>query len=264
VYASDERKHDGKLRHPFDAKQWQNFNDTYKDFADEPRNIRFALSIDGMNPFAERSSKHNTWPVILTIYNLPPWMCQKRKYLLLTILISGPTQPGVDMDVFLEPLMEEMKKLWEEGVAMWDEFRKEAFTLKAMIFVTINDYLALFSLSGQFKGKVGCVVCLDETSHVYLIASNKLLYMRHRCFLLRGHKYRLKRMDKYFDNRDEAKSTAPSGRSAGKRVFQIVSKVTFVFDKKTKDGKKRKDVKASEGDTFKMSIFSSICHTGKT
>ena len=111
---------------------------------------------------------------------------------------------------------------------------------------------------------VGCVVCHYETSHVYLAASNKLVYMRHRHFLSRGHKYRLKRMDKYFDNRDEAKSTAPSGRSVGKRVFQIISKVTVVFGKKTKDGKKRKDVKASEGDTFKMSIFSSICHTGKT
>jgi len=139
---------------------------------------------------------------------------------------------------------------------MWDEFRKEPFTLKVKIFVTINDYLALFSLSGQFKGKVGCVVCLDETSHVFLAASNKLVYMRHRRFLPRGHKYRLKRMDKYFDNRDEAKSTASIGRSAGKRVFQIVSKVTFVFGKNTKDGKERKDVKTSEGDTFKkMSIF---------
>jgi hypothetical protein len=27
------------------------------------------------------------------------------KYLLLTILISEPTQPGVDIDVFLDPLM---------------------------------------------------------------------------------------------------------------------------------------------------------------
>jgi hypothetical protein len=63
-------------------------------------------------------------------------------------------------------------------------------------------------------------------------------------------------MDKYFDNRDESKSTAPSGTSASKRVFLIVSKVIFVFWKKTKDGKKRKDVKVSEGDTFKkMSIF---------
>jgi len=68
-----------------------------------------------MNPFVERSSKHSTCTMILTIYNLPPWLCQKQKYLLLTILISGPTQPGVDMDVFLEPLMEEMKKTMGRG-----------------------------------------------------------------------------------------------------------------------------------------------------
>jgi len=74
-HASDEHKHDRKLRHPSDAKQWQKFNDTYKEFADEPRNIRFMLSTDGMNPFAERSSKHITWAVILTINNLPPWLC---------------------------------------------------------------------------------------------------------------------------------------------------------------------------------------------
>ena len=92
-------------------------------------------------------------------------------------------------------------------------------------------------------------------SHVYLAASNKLVYMRHRCFLPIGHRYRLKRMDKYFDNRDEAKSTTPSGTSAGKIVFQIVSKVTFVFGKKTKDGKKRKDVKASEGDNSRRCQF---------
>ena len=76
-HASNERKHNRKLRHPSDAKQWQNFNDTYKDFADEPRNIRFTLSTDGMNPFVERSSKHSTWMMILTIYILPPWLSQK-------------------------------------------------------------------------------------------------------------------------------------------------------------------------------------------
>jgi hypothetical protein len=87
-----------------------------------------------MNPFAEKSSKHSTWPVILTIYNLPPWLMQKQKYIFLTILISGPTQPGVDMDVFLEPLMEDMKILWETSVQMLDEYCKDSFTLRAIIF----------------------------------------------------------------------------------------------------------------------------------
>jgi hypothetical protein len=209
-----------------------------------------------MNPFAERSSMHGTWPVIMTIYNLPSWLCQKRKYLLLTILISGPTQPGVDMDVFLEPLMQEMQILWEVGVKMIDVFLKETFTLRAIIIVTINDYPALFSLSGQFKGKVGCVECIDGTWHVSLPPSNKIVYMRHRRWLPAGHKYCLQKMTKYFDNMDESKSTAPSGYSKGHRVYKIVENVKFVFGKKTKDGKPRKVVKANKGDTFKKkSIF---------
>jgi len=138
-HASDEHKDDGKLWHPANGQQWKDFNENHKDLANEPRNVRFALSTNGMNLFVERSSKHSTWPVILTIYNLPPWLMQKRNYLLLTILISGLTQPGVDMDVFLEPLMQDMKILWETGVQMLDEYHKESFTLRAIIFVTIND-----------------------------------------------------------------------------------------------------------------------------
>jgi hypothetical protein len=144
-----------------------------------------------MNPFAERSGKHSTWPVILTIYNLPPWLMHKRKYILLIILISGPTQPGVDMDVFLDPLMEDMKILWETGVKMLDEYRKDSFTLRAIIFVTINDYPALFTLSSQFKGKVGFTVCIYGTAYVSLTTSKKIVYMRYICFLLEGLKYRV-------------------------------------------------------------------------
>jgi hypothetical protein len=68
------------------------------------------LSTDGINPFNERMSDHNTWPVILTMYNIPTWLCQKRKYRFLNVIVSGPQQPGFDMDVFLEPVMEEFEK----------------------------------------------------------------------------------------------------------------------------------------------------------
>jgi hypothetical protein len=70
--------------------------------------VRFALSTDGMNPFGEMTNPHSTWSVILSIYNIPSWLCHKRKYLLLTILVSGPKQDDIDIDVFLEPLMEDM------------------------------------------------------------------------------------------------------------------------------------------------------------
>ncbi|CAM8882783.1 unnamed protein product [Rhodiola kirilowii] len=40
----------------------------------------------------------------------------KRKYMMLSLLISGPRQPGNDIDVYLAPLIEDLKLLWNEGV----------------------------------------------------------------------------------------------------------------------------------------------------
>jgi len=52
---TDQRKKgDGKLQHPADAQQWKEFDDQYyQEFGNDPRNVRFALSTDGMNSFGE-------------------------------------------------------------------------------------------------------------------------------------------------------------------------------------------------------------------
>jgi hypothetical protein len=126
-----------------------------------------------MNPFGENRTLHNTWPAILVTYNLPTWLCHKRKYLILSILIQGLKQAGTNIDVFLESLMEDMVKRWNEGVHMWDQYQQEHFTLYAIIFVSIHDAPGDFTLSGQTKGKSGaCHVCTDGTaSSVYLPSS---------------------------------------------------------------------------------------------
>jgi hypothetical protein len=145
---------DDVIAHPVDGTQWEHFNVKHTVLVEDPRNVRFSLSTNGMNPFNERTSDHSTWPVILTMYNIPTWLCQKRKYLLLTILIQDSKQLGIDIDVFLEPLMQEMERLWRHGGLMYDAFRKEDFICRAMILVTTNDYPMLFALSGQMKGKM--------------------------------------------------------------------------------------------------------------
>jgi hypothetical protein len=71
-----------------------------------------------MNLFGENRIMHSTWPVILMMYNISTWLYHKRKYLMLYIFIQGPKQADIDIDVFLEPLMEDMVKLWNEGVHM--------------------------------------------------------------------------------------------------------------------------------------------------
>jgi hypothetical protein len=101
-----------------------------------------------MNPFGENRIVHSTWPVILAMYNLPTWLYHKRKYLILSILIQGLKQAGIDIDVFLEPLMEDMVKLWNEGVRMWDQYQQEYFTLYAIIFICIHDAPGGFTVLG--------------------------------------------------------------------------------------------------------------------
>jgi hypothetical protein len=70
--------------------------------------VRFALNTDGMNHFDEITNPHNTWPMILSLYNIPSWLFHKRKYLMLTILISCPKEADIDIDVLLESLMADM------------------------------------------------------------------------------------------------------------------------------------------------------------
>jgi hypothetical protein len=96
------------------------------------------------------------------MYNIPTWLYHKRKYLMLSILIQGPKQAGIDIDVFLEPLMEDMAKLWNEGVRMWDQYQQEYFTLKAIIFVCIHDALGASQYQGKLKGRTDALFAWME------------------------------------------------------------------------------------------------------
>ena len=110
------------MRHPADAPQWKTFDDNHTDFSAEPRNLRLGLSTDGINPHSNMSCQHSTWPVILINYNLPPKLCMKRKFLMLTLLISGPQQPRNDIDMYLAPLIDDLKSLWEDGLQVRDSY----------------------------------------------------------------------------------------------------------------------------------------------
>ena len=72
----------------------------------------------------------------------------KRKYMMLSMMISDPKQPGNDINVYLSPLIEDLKLMWDQGVQVLDEFANETFKLHAMLFCTINDFPAYGNLSG--------------------------------------------------------------------------------------------------------------------
>jgi hypothetical protein len=70
--------------------------------------------------------------------------------------------------------------LWaKEGAHVWDE-EKETFDLRALVFVTINDWPTIGNLSGQItKGFRACMHYLDDSCNMYLKHSKKVMYLGH-------------------------------------------------------------------------------------
>nr|AAM74359.1 Putative transposable element [Oryza sativa Japonica Group] len=242
-----ERRNDSMLRHPVDSIEWRNIDRKHKDFAADPRNMTLCLCMDDMNPFGDMSSTHSTWPVLIANYNLLPWLCFKWKYNMLCLLIQGPRQPGNDIDVFLELVIDDLEILWKEGVETWDAYGQENFKLRVLLFCTINDYPALGNLSGQtVKGKKACSDCMEHTLSRWLKKSRKMVYMGHLRWLPLRHAFRRKK--KIFNGKRELQP-APKDLSRDD-VHNMIKDINNEF------GKKRKRSKTKEkGMWKKKTIF---------
>ncbi|XP_073222387.1 uncharacterized protein [Cicer arietinum] len=110
IWHHENKKSSNVLLYSFDGKTWKHFDDVYPDFASDPRNVRLGLCSDGFTPCIQASaSPYSCWPVILTPYNLPPEMCMTKPYLFLTCLIPGPSNPKQNIDVYLQPLIDDLQ-----------------------------------------------------------------------------------------------------------------------------------------------------------
>ena len=70
----DGRMEDEMMRHPVDSLAWKNFDNVHPSFALKPH-----------------------------------WMFMKQTFFMLSLLILGPTAPGNDIDIYLQPLIDELK-----------------------------------------------------------------------------------------------------------------------------------------------------------
>ena len=125
---------EGEMQHCSDSIAWKHFNTVHPDLAVENRNERLGLCTYGFQPFWQSGQQYSSWPVILTIYNLLPWLCMKETYMFLTVLVPGPKNPKHKLDIFFQPLIAELKELWDVGILAYDIStycmgHSEAFTL---------------------------------------------------------------------------------------------------------------------------------------
>ena len=80
------------------------------------------------------------WPVLVIPYKMPPNVFTKESNYMMALLIPGPTSPGKDFDLFMEPLVEELQQLWR-GVITRDLYSSPPadFFLHVVIIWCIHD-----------------------------------------------------------------------------------------------------------------------------
>ncbi|CAN6546998.1 unnamed protein product [Malus baccata var. baccata] len=142
----EKRVDDDVMWHPADGKAWKKFDPKFLKFAADSRNVRLGLSTDRFNMFGVLNQHHSTWPIFLFPYNLPPWKCMNKEYMMMTLLIIEDL--GRSIDVYLWPLLDELKDLWTHGVRTYDKGTGMMFTLHAAVMWTVNDFPAYAMVSG--------------------------------------------------------------------------------------------------------------------
>ncbi|KAL6331580.1 hypothetical protein AAG906_011520 [Vitis piasezkii] len=210
---------DGVLRHPADSEVWKDFDNQYPWFAQDARNVRLGLATDGFNPFGTMSNNYSMWPVVLVPYNMPPWKCMKESFFMMSLLIPGPHAPGKDIDIYLRPLVDELKELWHDGVHTFDMSSGDYFRMHACLLWTIHDFPAYGNLSGwSTKGYKACPTCNEDTSSQGI--RSKICYMGHRRFLPLNHSWRRSRQH---DGKPEHRP--PPKTLSGEDILQQLSHV---------------------------------------
>ncbi|XP_028186392.1 uncharacterized protein LOC114373037 [Glycine soja] len=216
---------DGLLRHPRDGEAWKTFDLIHPEFSSDPRNVRLGLATDGFNPARTLSSTYSIWPVFLIPYNLPPWICMNHTSFILSMIIPGKQSPGNNIDVYLKPLVEELRELWS-GVDTYDSSLNENFRMRAALIWTIRDFPGLGILSGwNIHTGLACPTCNLDAEPCRLRNCNKWCFMGHHRFLSRNHKFRLNRVR--FDGSIEERN--PPLKLSGSDIFRQVEHINTTF-----------------------------------
>ncbi|KAG8369728.1 hypothetical protein BUALT_Bualt14G0044000 [Buddleja alternifolia] len=151
---------------------------------------------DGFSPFNMSGAPYSCWPVILTVYNLPP---------------------------------DELKMLWEAGIQTYDVCKKENFQMRAALLWTISDFPANAMVSGwSTHGLMACPYCMELTKSFSLRNGRKPSWFDcHRQFLPMDHPFR-NQSRQFYNNRIEIDRPPPplSGEQMRQRVEKLPN-ITF-------------------------------------
>ncbi|XP_058010530.1 uncharacterized protein LOC110655973 [Hevea brasiliensis] len=132
------------------------------------------------------------------------------EYMFLTVLVPGPRNPKDKLDVYLQPLIAELKQLWEVGVETYDASKKNNFNMRVALLWTISDFPAYSMLSDwSTTGETACPYCRDDSDAFTLTKGGKQSWFdNHRKFLPANHPFDFNKIA-FRKNKTVTKSAPP-------------------------------------------------------
>ena len=126
-------------------------------FLAAPHNLGLMMNVDWFSPF--KHTPYSVGAVYLSVMNLPRSKRFVKENMILVGLIPGPNEPSLNINSYLEPLVEELKVLWSEGMVInMPDNPGQQVHLKAGLLCVACDIPAARKVCG-FLGhmaKLGC------------------------------------------------------------------------------------------------------------
>ena len=128
----------------------------------------------------------------------------------LSLLIPGPQAPKGNFDIYMQPLIEELKLLWNDGAQIYDVSTKQNFVMKAVILWTVSDFPSYGMLSmWMTSGRLACSYCMKKTKSFMLKYGKKHSWSRcHHQFLPHDHLFTKNKIT-FYKNRVEESDPLP-------------------------------------------------------
>ena len=147
----------------FEGRIWRDFQTVNGcSFLGSPRNYGYMLNVDWMQPFDH--TPYSVGVLYLVLMNLPRSERFKRQNIFLVGIIPGPNEPRNNINSFLAPLVDELCKLWHEGVLLRHSGSIVPERFKAALLCVACDMPASKKVCGftAHNSKHGCNKCTKE------------------------------------------------------------------------------------------------------
>ena len=97
-----------------------------------------------------------------------------------------------NLDIYMQPLIEELVQLWSKGIMAYGVSLRQNFLMKVIILWTMSDFPTYGMLSGwMIAARLACPYHMENSKAFRLAHGNKpLLFDYHRQCLLVDHRFR--------------------------------------------------------------------------